>query len=38
MVKQEVFQGFDFEELWIVNEYATYPYPQLKNNPQDLRE
>lgn len=38
MKLQSVYSGFDFENTWILSPYANYPYPQLRSNPQDLRE
>lgn len=32
------FRGFDFENVWVLNEFANHPYPQLKNNIQDMSE
>ena len=26
--------GFDFEDVWVIDEDCVYPYPQLKNNNQ----
>ena len=34
----EMFPGFDFENVWMLNTYANYPYPQLRTNIQDLSE
>ena len=33
-----LYASFDFENVWVINEYANYPYPQLKNNIQDMSE
>lgn len=33
-----VYSGFDFENVWVLNSYANYPYAQLRNNVQDLDE
>lgn len=38
MKNQTMFVGFDFDNTWILNPYAGYPYPQLRDNPQDLEE
>lgn len=38
MKKQSLFAGFDFDNVWILEPYADYPYPQLKGNVQDLNE
>ncbi len=35
---QSMYKGFDFENLWVLNKYANYPYPQLQSNIQDLNE
>lgn len=35
---QSMYKGFDFEEVWMLNPNAIYPYPQLKSNIQDGRE
>lgn len=35
---QTMFAGFDFDNIWILNEYANYPYPQLRSNIQDMGE
>lgn len=35
---QSMYKGFDFENVWILNEFANYPYPQLKENIQDINE
>jgi len=32
------FRGFDFENVWVLNEFANHPYPQLRNNIQDMSE
>ena len=29
---EESFEGYDFENIWIVDANSPYPYPQLKNN------
>jgi len=31
-----MYTGFDFENDWIIDTNANYPYPQLRSNPQDL--
>ncbi len=33
-----MFKAFDFENVWILNEYANHPYPQLRSNIQDMSE
>ncbi len=38
MKLQSMFVGFDFENTWTLNEFANYPYPQLRENVQDLNE
>ena len=35
---QTMFAGFDFNNTWTLNEFANHPYPQLRNNIQDLDE
>ena len=35
---QSMYKGFDFENVWVLNPYANHPYPQLRNNIQDLSE
>ena len=35
---QTMFAGFDFDNIWTLNEYANHPYPQLKSNVQDMNE
>lgn len=35
---QSMYKGFDFENVWLLNTYANHPYPQLRNNIQDLSE
>lgn len=37
MKLSSVYVGFDFTDTWVQNSSAEYPYPQFKNNPQDLR-
>ena len=34
MKTEEAFNGFDFNNVWIVDASSEYPYPQLKNNLQ----
>ena len=34
---QSTYSGFDFDSVWYIDANAVYPYPQLKNNPQDTR-
>ena len=38
MKLQSMYKGFDFENVWVINPYANYPYPQLRDNIQDLNE
>ncbi len=38
MKNEDAFDGFDFENVWIVDANADYPYPQLKNNLQSETE
>ncbi|MGN0555103.1 MAG: bacterial Ig-like domain-containing protein, partial [Candidatus Fimenecus sp.] len=38
MKLQSMYTGFDFENTWVLNAYAKYPYPQLKTNIQDLSD
>ena len=38
MKLKSTYYGFDFDNTWVINSYAVYPYPQLKNNIQDLSE
>ena len=35
---QNMYKGFDFDNTWILNPHAAYPYPQLKDNVQNLEE
>ena len=35
---KSMFKNFDFDNVWVLNEYANHPYPQLKNNIQDMGE
>ena len=32
MKNAKLFTGFDFTEIWEIDPYCSYPYPQLKNN------
>lgn len=32
MKKSNYFTGFDFDTVWEIDPYCSYPYPQLKNN------
>lgn len=34
---ESTFKGFDFETVWQLDAQANYPYPQLIENPQDMR-
>lgn len=34
---QALFVGFNFDTVWVLNEYAGHPYPQLQDNVQDLQ-
>ena len=36
MLLQSMYAGFDFDNVWVMDVYANYPYPQLRDNPQDL--
>lgn len=38
MLLSSMFVGFDFDNVWMQNIYADYPYPQLRNLPQNLKE
>ncbi len=38
MKTQSMFAGFDFDKTWILDPYANYPYPQLRDNIQDLSQ
>lgn len=38
MKMDTMYKGFDLESIWILNPYATYPYPQLRSNIQNLVE
>ena len=31
-----MYAGFDFDNTWVMDIYANYPYPQLRDNPQDI--
>lgn len=33
MKYSQVFTGFDFNNIWNIDSYSNYPYPQLRNNP-----
>ncbi|MBR3812191.1 MAG: bacterial Ig-like domain-containing protein [Agathobacter sp.] len=35
---ESMYKGFDFENVWVLNTYANYPYPQLRSNIQDISE
>ncbi|MBR5529496.1 MAG: bacterial Ig-like domain-containing protein, partial [Oscillospiraceae bacterium] len=35
---QSVYVSFDFENTWVLDPGAVYPYPQLQANPQNLEE
>ena len=32
MKNERIFTGYDFSEVWEIDPYCSYPYPQLKNN------
>ena len=32
MKNSKIFTGFDFDTVWEIDPYCTYPYPQLRNN------
>ncbi|HBA98305.1 MAG TPA: hypothetical protein DCZ23_09365, partial [Lachnospiraceae bacterium] len=34
MRTQSVYVGFDFKNIWEIDPYSSYPYPQLKSNRQ----
>ena len=34
MLDVKAYIGFDFEDVWVIDEDCVYPYPQLKNNNQ----
>lgn len=34
MKHQTSFTGFDFNDIWMIDELSSYPYPQLKSCPQ----
>ncbi len=36
MTLQSMYDGFDFENIWIIDPDAVYPYPQLRDNIQDM--
>lgn len=36
MVLEGSYTTFDFDNIWVINEYAYYKYPQLRNNMKDL--
>lgn len=38
MTIQNMYSGFDFEKTWVMDPNAQYPYPQLRNNVQNLEE
>lgn len=38
MKLQSMFVGFNFTDVWAINEFANIPYPQLKSNIQDMTE
>lgn len=38
MKMESMYSGFNFDDVWVVNEYANHPYPQLSDNIQDLNE
>lgn len=38
MKMESMYSRFDFDDVWVINEYANHPYPQLTNNIQDLNE
>ena len=38
MKTASVYVGFDYNETWVLNSNAMYPYPQLRNNVQDDRD
>ncbi len=35
---QSVYSGFDFDTVWVMDANAAYPYPQLRENIQDMSE
>ena len=35
---ESMYKGFDFENVWVLNEFANHPYPQLRSNIQDMSE
>ena len=32
------YEGFDFDNTWFIDNATTYPYPQLRSNPQDTNK
>ena len=38
MQLQSSFLGFDFENIWFIDPMTAYPYPQLRDNPQDTQK
>lgn len=38
MQLSSTFRGFDFDGVWIQNKDYEYPYPQLRDNPQNMQE
>ena len=38
MKLEAMYDGFDFENVWVLNSHANYPYAQLCDNVQDLDE
>lgn len=38
MKMQTMFRDFDFETVWVLDPYANYPYPQLRENVQDMSQ
>ena len=37
MKLEYMYEGFDFENVWVLDTNAIYPYPQLRDNPKDIR-
>lgn len=35
---RSMYKNFDFENVWTINEFANHPYPQLRDNIQDMGE
>lgn len=33
MKTQNTYTGFDFDDVWMIDPYSNYPYPQLRSNP-----